>query len=171
MFSVQSHEQMHIPKFRGFTSLIEGHIFIQTGPFVLAPVSKPLPGLGVLGAEISKGQSFICVSLKLQLFPGFCELVQILQQSLLENLKYFVWKNQQFRCKNNSRECPILLLYLHCSQFPLLATGLNFPSGNLLKAQVSWRKLLHLHLLSLFGWCLGTTIIIRPLDYLLELIA
>lgn len=89
MFLVQSHEQMHVPQFRGFTSLIEGHIFIQTGPLVLAPVSKPLPGLGVLGAEISKAQSFICVSLKLQLFLGFCELVQILQQSLLEKSQIF----------------------------------------------------------------------------------
>ena len=56
MFLVQSHEQMQVLQFRRFTSLIEGHIFIQAGPLVLAPVSKPLPGLGVLGVEISKDQ-------------------------------------------------------------------------------------------------------------------
>ena len=59
LFLVPSHEKMQVPQFRGFTSLTEDHIFIQAGPLVLAPVSKPLPGLGVLGGEISKDQEFI----------------------------------------------------------------------------------------------------------------
>lgn len=59
LFLVPSHEKMQVPQSRGFTSLAEDHNFIQAGPLVLAAVSKPLPGLGVLGGEISKDQEFI----------------------------------------------------------------------------------------------------------------
>lgn len=51
----ESHEQMQVPQSRGVMAQAEDDSFSQAG-LVSVPVSKPLPGLGDPGGEISKDQ-------------------------------------------------------------------------------------------------------------------